>query len=174
MGSPQVEQLPSWGVSLKQTTKQVLIQKFPQIMAFIQQAKKFYPSFLYGYNKIPYRLGLTLFIVAGLCSCSSLKMPSLKASNLSFGSNVTPIRQIKPQQGKQTTTTVYVEGKVEKRVPLVKQWAYQINDSTDKIWVVTNQSNLEEGARVVIKGKVHYKSIPLAGKEFGEVYIEEE
>ncbi|WGV28699.1 hypothetical protein QI031_03410 [Halotia branconii CENA392] len=143
-------------------------------MAFIQQAKKFYPSFLYGYNKIPYRLGLTLFIVAGLCSCSSLKMPSLKASNLSFGSNVTPIRQIKPQQGKQTTTTVYVEGKVEKRVPLVKQWAYQINDSTDKIWVVTNQSNLEEGARVVIKGKVHYKSIPLAGKEFGEVYIEEE
>jgi hypothetical protein len=141
-------------------------------MAFIQQAKNFYPSFLYGYNKIPYRLGLILFLAAGVCSCSSLRMPSLKASNLSFGSNVTPIREIKPQQGKQTT--VYVEGKVEKRVPLVKQWAYQINDYTDTIWVVTNQSNLKEGERVVIKAKILYKSIPLAGKEFGEIYLEEE
>ncbi|MBW4556301.1 MAG: hypothetical protein KME59_10245 [Trichormus sp. ATA11-4-KO1] len=120
---------------------------------------------------IPYRLGITLLLVVGLYGCGFLTTPSLKASNLSIGSNVTPIREIKPETDKQAT--VYIQGKVEKQVPLVKQWAYQINDSTGKIWVVTNQPNLKEGQQVVIKGQVRFQSIPLAGQEFGEVYIEE-
>ncbi|YAF96727.1 MAG: hypothetical protein AB3A66_03365 [Nodularia sp. CChRGM 3473] len=125
----------------------------------------------YLYTIIPYRLGITLLLVVGLCSCGFLTTPSLKASNLSIGNNVTPIREIKPETDKQAT--VYIQGKVEKQVPLVKQWAYQINDSTGKIWVVTNQPNLKEGEQVVIKGHVRFQSIPLAGQEFGEVYIEE-
>ncbi|MBH8562229.1 hypothetical protein I8748_08575 [Nostoc sp. CENA67] len=138
----------------------------------MQQAKNFYLLFWDGYSIIPYRLGFTLFLIAGLCSCGSLNMLGFQASNFNFGSNVTPIREIKPQQNKQTT--VYIQGKVEKRVPLIKRWAYQINDTTGTIWVVTNQSNLKQGAKVVIKGKVCYQSIPLANQEFGEVYIEEE
>ncbi|RCJ42747.1 hypothetical protein A6770_07675 [Nostoc minutum NIES-26] len=138
----------------------------------MQQAKNFYISFWDRHGIIPYHLGLTLFVMGGLCSCGSLKMPGLKASNFSFGSNVTPIREIKPEQDKKAT--VYIQGKVEKRVPLVKKWVYQINDSTDKIWVVTNQSNLKQGMQVVIKGKIRYQSIPLANQEFGEVYLEEE
>ena len=138
----------------------------------MQQAKNFYLLFWDRYSIILYRLGLTLFLIAGLCSCGSLNLLGLNASNFRFGSNVTPIREIKPQQNKQTT--VYIQGKVEKRVPLVKRWVYQINDSTGRIWVVTKQSSLKEGAEVVIKGKVRYQSIPLANQEFGEVYIEEE
>lgn len=138
----------------------------------MQQAKNFYLLFWDRHRIILYPLGFSLFLIAGLCSCSSLKIPGFQASNFSFGSNVTPIREIKPQQNKQTT--VYIQGKVEKRVPLIKRWAYQINDSTGKIWVVTNQSNLKEGAEVVIKGKLRYQSIRLANQEFGEIYIEEE
>ncbi|BAZ47420.1 hypothetical protein NIES4103_00210 [Nostoc sp. NIES-4103] len=138
----------------------------------MQKAKNFYLLFWDRHRIIPYRLGFTLFVIAGLCSCGSLNVLGLKASNFSFGSNVTPIREIKPQQNKQTT--VYIQGKVEKRVPLIKRWAYQINDTTGKIWVVTNQSNLQQGAEVVFKGKVRYQSISLANQEFGEVYIEEE
>ncbi|MBH8574863.1 hypothetical protein I8752_17915 [Nostocaceae cyanobacterium CENA369] len=138
----------------------------------MQLSKDFYISFWYRYGIILYRWGLTLFCIGGLCSCASLKIPGLKAGNLSFGSNVTQIREIKPEQDKKAT--VYIQGKVEKQVPLVKKWAYQINDSTDKIWVVTNQSNLKQGTQVVIKGKVLYQSIPLANQEFGEVYLEEE
>ncbi|MEA5515601.1 hypothetical protein [Nodularia sp. UHCC 0506] len=120
---------------------------------------------------MPYRRGIALLLVAGLCSCSSLRTPSLKAGNFSIGSNVTLIQDIKPETDQEAT--VYVQGKVEKQVPLIKQWAYQINDSTGKIWVITNQPNLKEGEQVVIKGKIRYKSIPLADQEFGEVYIEE-
>ncbi|GAB1543402.1 hypothetical protein NUACC21_60760 [Scytonema sp. NUACC21] len=89
-----------------------------------------------------------------------------------IGTNITPIREIKPPR--EDDVTVYIQGQVEKKVPLLKQQAYQIKDSTGKMWVITNQTGLKEGDTVAIKGKIRYKSIPLAGKEYGEVYLEEE
>ena len=66
-----------------------------------------------------------------------------------------------------------MQGKVEKIAPLIQKKAYQINDSTGKIWVITNQGNFQVGEEVVLKGNVQYKSVPLAGKEYGEIYLEE-
>jgi len=165
---------------MKQATRQAMMRKFAQPVAFMQQAKIFSLSFLYGdsllnfckKSMVPYRLGLTCFLVVGLCSCGSLTSSGSSGMlPLKIGSNVTPIREIKAKQGNQAI--VYIQGKVEKQAPLMKQQAYQINDTTGKIWVVTNQTSLEEGAQVVIKGIVRYQSIPLAGKELGEVYLEE-
>ncbi len=138
----------------------------------MQQARNLFVSFLYGHSIVTYRLGLTFFLVVGLCSCGNLTSSGLSGNNLKIGTNITPIGEIKPEQDNQAI--VYIQGKVEKQAPLMKQWAYEINDSTGKIWVVTNQKNLGERSQVVIKGKVRYRSIPLAGKELGEVYLEEE
>ncbi|WP_373530340.1 hypothetical protein [Nostoc sp.] len=138
----------------------------------MQQARNLFVSFLYGHSIVTYRLGLTFFLVVGLCGCGGLTSSGLSGSNLKIGTNITPIGEIKPEQDNQAI--VYIQGKVEKQAPLMKQWAYEINDSTGKIWVVTNQKNLGERSQVVIKGKVRYQSIPLAGKELGEVYLEEE
>lgn len=124
-----------------------------------------------GMSLIPYRLGISLLLFPGICGCSSLTTPHFQAGNITIGSNVTLIQEIKPDTDQQTT--VYIQGKVEQQVPLLEQWAYQINDSTGKIWVITDQPNLQKGEQVVIRGKVRYKSIPLADQEFGEVYIEE-
>ncbi len=164
---------------MKLATRQAMMRKFAQPMAFMQQTKNFSLSFLYGDNWpdfckkfMPYRLGLTYFLVMGLYSCGITSSSSSGMLPLKIGTNVTPIREIKPKQNNQAI--VYIQGKVEKQAPLMKQQAYQINDSTGKIWVVTNQTGLKEGAQVVIKGKVRYQSIPLAGKELGEVYLEEE
>ncbi|WP_442938943.1 hypothetical protein [Nostoc sp.] len=143
-----------------------------KLVAFMEQTRNLSLSFLYGHSIVTYRLGLIFFLMVGLCSCSSLSSSGLSGVNLKIGTNVTPIREIKPKQDNQAT--VYIQGQVEKQAPLMKQWAYQISDSTGKIWVVTNQKNLGEGSQVVIKGKVRYRSIPLAGKELGEVYLEEE
>jgi hypothetical protein len=115
--------------------------------------------------------GLAFFLVVGICSCGNGKPGELNLKNLRIGANVTPIRAIKPVQDNQAT--VYIQGKVEKQAPLIKQRAYQIADSTGKIWVITTQSNLQVGQEVVLKGKVRYKSIPLAGQEYGEIYLEE-
>ena len=156
---------------IKLATKQAVKQKFAQSVAFMQQTRMSLP-FLYGHNIVSYRLGLIFLLVVGLCSCGSLTSSGLNGTNFTIGTNVTPIREIKPE--KDNKATVYIQGKVEKKAPLMKQWAYEISDSTGKIWVVTNQKNLDEGAQVVIKGKIRYRSIPLAGKELGEVYLEEE
>jgi hypothetical protein len=110
---------------------------------------------------------LTGLLLAGLVSCGNISQYGMSA----IGANVTPIRTLTKQQN---NSTVYVQGKVEKVVPLLQQRAYQINDSTGKIWVVTNQTGWREDEKVVVKGKLRYKSIPLAGKEFGEVYVEEQ
>ncbi len=127
----------------------------------MQQAKKF---------NVPYLWGLTFFLLAALSSCGYLGQSGLNGINF-MGVNVTPIRELKPQQDK---ATVYIQGKVDSSVPLVKRQAYQINDSTGKIWVITNQTGWKVGQQVVVKGKVSYQSIPLAGQEFGEIYLEEE
>ncbi|MGM3309270.1 hypothetical protein ACSQ6I_25385 [Anabaena sp. WFMT] len=141
------------------------MQKFSQSFAFRQQAKLTSMKSFYQ--------GLTVFLVLGLCSCGNGKPGELNLNNLRIGANVTPIQAIKPAQDNRTTT-VYIQGKVEKQAPLVKRQVYQIADSTGKIWVVTNQKNFQVGQDVVLKGKVKYKSIPLAGQEYGEIYLEEE
>jgi hypothetical protein len=114
---------------------------------------------------------IALLLLTGLCSCSSLTTSGLNADNLSIGKNITLIEQIKPATDK--PNIVYIRGKVERQVPLVNQWAYQIHDSTGKIWVITHQPHFQAGQEVLIRGKVNYKSIPLADQEFGEVYLEE-
>jgi hypothetical protein len=119
-----------------------------------------------------YRFLCNLLLLAGLFGCGSWTASDLKGSNFIFGSNVTPIKEIQTKPGNKAT--VYIQGKVEQQVPLMKQWAYQISDSTGKIWVITNQNNLQKGTQVVLKGKVRYKRILIAGQDFGEVYITEE
>ncbi|MBD2410083.1 hypothetical protein H6H01_05005 [Nostoc calcicola FACHB-3891] len=153
-------------------TEQAVKQKFAQSVAFMQQTRNSSIGFLYRQSIVIYRVGLAFFLVAGLSSCSNLPSSGLSGTGFKFGANVTPIGEIKPEQKNQAT--VYIQGKVEKQAPLMKQWAYQIDDTTGKIWVVTNQKSLPEGSEVVFKGKVRYRSIPLAGKELGEIYLEEE
>lgn len=138
----------------------------------MQQTRNLSLAFLYGRSIVLYRVGLAFFLAAGLYSCGNLPSSGLSGTSLKFGTNVTPIGDIKLKQKNQAT--VYIQGKVEKQAPLMKQWAYEVNDTTGKIWVVTNQKSLGEGSQVVFKGKVRYRSIPVGGKELGEIYLEEE
>ncbi|MEO0844722.1 MAG: hypothetical protein AAF063_38555, partial [Cyanobacteria bacterium J06643_5] len=50
---------------------------------------------------------------------------------------------------------------------------YEINDSTGKIWVLTNQKGWKVGERVVVKAIPQYQSIPMAGTDLGEIYLQE-
>lgn len=129
-------------------------------------------NFSLTHSILPYRLSLLLLLVWGLFSCGNVSQPGFNIGNLRLGSNITPISEIKPAQADKTT--VYVQGKVERQVPLLQRWAYQIDDSTGKVWVITSQNKLKLGEQAVIKGKIKYQSIPLAGKELGEIYIEED
>lgn len=113
--------------------------------------------------------GLCCSVITGLYACNNQANSGITFEKFKIAANVTPIQKISQ---KNQDTTIYIQGTVEKTAPLIKKIAYQINDSTGKIWVITNQRNLGIGEQVIFKGNVKYKSIPLDGKEYGEIYLE--
>lgn len=153
---------------MKTGIDQVRIQKLVQQVQQIALMQRLY----FFYNRsitVSARLGLTLFLLAGLLGCSHLSLYGLNT----IGVNITPIRRLQLQPPQDHNTTVYIKGKVEKQVSLLQQQAYQISDSTGKIWVLTRQSGgFQKGDQVVIQGQIRYKSIPIGGKDYGEVYLD--
>ena len=112
---------------------------------------------------------LSLIFVSALFSCGSLPL-----SQLNLGFNVATIGDV--QQKRQLDAEVYLRGKVENRAPFVGNAAYQLQDGTGSIWILTKQDLPKLGDEVLLKGGVRYKSITLkelAGKDLGEVYVEE-
>ncbi|MEO0834694.1 MAG: hypothetical protein AAFY16_01640 [Cyanobacteria bacterium J06642_3] len=69
--------------------------------------------------------------------------------------------------------TVSLTGKVVQVAPFVENAAYQIEDDTGKIWVVTTKAAPQPGAKIQIKGKIQYQSLPFAEQELGELYLVE-
>ena len=112
---------------------------------------------------------LSLVLASGFFSCGNLPL-----SQLNLGFNVASISDV--QEKRQVDSEVYLRGKVENRAPFVGNAAYQLQDGTGTIWVLTNQALPQLGDEVLLKGEVRYKSITLkelAGKDLGEVYVEE-
>ncbi|MEM6399889.1 MAG: hypothetical protein AAF757_06590 [Cyanobacteria bacterium P01_D01_bin.116] len=124
--------------------------------------KKVFPKFMVS-------LGLAPFLISGLLSCSNVNEYGMNA----IGANVTSIKELKPQKNDKNAP-VYVSGKVERKVPLLEEkQMYQINDSTGKIWVLTNQKGWKVGEKVVVKAIPQFQSIPMSGTDLGEVYLKE-
>jgi len=123
--------------------------------------KKVFPKFIV-------RLGLTPLLISGILSCNNVSEYGMNA----IGVNVTSISELKPQKSDKKAP-VYVQGKVERKVPLLEKQMYQINDSTGKIWVLTNQKGWKVGEKVVVKAIPQFQSIPMSGTELGEVYLKE-
>ncbi len=69
--------------------------------------------------------------------------------------------------------TIYVTGKVVHLAPFVDNAAYQIEDATGKIWIVTSQTSPQLGQQITIKGKIEYQSLPFAEQELGDLYLVE-
>lgn len=110
------------------------------------------------------RLGSATLLLGGLYGCGPL---AVLVGNVP----VTNIGEL--QQARDANSTVYLEGKVGSRAPFLGAGAYQLQDATGSIWVVSDRSLPAQGDAVKIKGNVTYQSIPVAGKELGEVYIKE-
>lgn len=123
------------------------------------QSKRFYITPFY------------FFLIGGLF-CVSLVQFGFSSIDFVSGTNVINIRDIKPKLD--NDATVYLQGKVTHRVPLLDWQMYQLQDASGKIWVLTNQKDLQLYDKVLIKGNVRYQSIPLAGKDLGEVYVQEQ
>ena len=144
-------------VYMKITTNQALMPRFANMVPTMQQVRECF------------RLGLAPLLLLGLLSCGNLGEYGMNA----IGVNVTSIRELKPQKNN-SNTPVYVQGKIARKVPLLEQQMYQIEDSTGKVWLLTNQKSWKVGDKVVVKASLRYQSIPMEGAELGELYLEEQ
>ena len=99
----------------------------------------------------------------------------------------------------QSTTTnqgseKILHGQITQVAPFLQGQSYQLTDETGEIWVVSRSvdlnlshltnndltnNNLNNSAEpkpvsVLVKGLIRYQSIPAGGKDWGEVYLEEQ
>jgi hypothetical protein len=115
-------------------------------------------------------LGLLAAIVTGCqvpTAVAEFSFPKL-LSQLS----VTSINQLQ-QSRPRVPTQVNLRGKVQKLVPLAGATAYQLQDSSGSIWVISpNRPNV--GDILLIRGQTRYEAIIVTGQDRGEVYIQEQ
>ena len=74
---------------------------------------------------------------------------------------------------KKIDKVVYLTGKVVHLAPFVDNAAYQLEDETGKVWVVTTKTPPQKGQKIRIKGRIEYQSLPFAERELGDFYLVE-
>ncbi|MGB7439753.1 MAG: hypothetical protein WA919_01680 [Coleofasciculaceae cyanobacterium] len=120
-----------------------------------------------------YILPLCLFLVGGgLIGCgnsASLDTHWVKVGGRSVA--VTKISDI--QNSKEADSQVYLVGQVTNKAPLLTAGAYEIQDTSGKIWVITDKPLPHVGEQVLLKGQLQFQSIPVGGQELGEIYVQE-
>ena len=117
------------------------------------------------------RLSLAAYFLVGIAGCGRALQSKEQLPRAGGQVNLTQIEQV--QHPQQTNTIVYLKGKAGQQAPFLGSSAYELQDATGTLWIVTKAMVPAKGTEVLIKGKVLYKSIPLAGQEAGEFYVEE-
>ncbi|MDJ1175148.1 hypothetical protein [Roseofilum capinflatum] len=110
---------------------------------------------------------ISLVLMASLWGCN-LESPSPFEFSLPSNS-ITPIESLSPT----ASETVYVQGRVVKVIPLLNRYAYQLEDDTGIVVVLTTGEVQEPaiGDSVKVRGQLRHQSIPIQGQELGEVYV---
>lgn len=118
-----------------------------------------------------YLIFFNLLLVSGLSGCDSLAQAS-NAINFGLGNSVVSISDAKSSQKQ---GIVRLQGQVAEIVPLMEPWqAYQLQDASGTVWVITSQPGLRKADNVSITGNLRYQSIPLDRQELGDFYVEEQ
>jgi len=115
---------------------------------------------------------LSMLLMAGVVGCSPLPQSGAGMLTLRPNVDVTNIQALQQQQ--KMDRVVYIRGNVVRQVPLIQKQAYEIQDRTGSIWIVTQKQAPKSGEAVLVKGKVRYQQISSGNKSLGEIYIEEQ
>jgi hypothetical protein len=79
--------------------------------------------------------------------------------------------QIGQLQQQEASKVVYLKGKVGDRAPFLGSGAYQLQDDTGTVWVVTKGTLPAKGDIVSIKGEAKYETISIGEQQAQEFYI---
>ncbi len=104
------------------------------------------------------RLGLTAMVLVGAFLVSACPKQET-------------ISRINADPGRYRNKEVGIAGTVTDSYGVLGNGAYEIDDGTGRIWVVTNRGVPSRGSRVGAKGKV-YTGLSWGGRSFGTVLQE--
>jgi hypothetical protein len=81
---------------------------------------------------------------------------------------ITDIGKVQPDS---RDSSIYLKGKVTAHAPLLSGGAYQLEDTTGKVWVLTQEKLPQQGTEIAIEGRVQYQDISIEQQSMGELYI---
>ena len=115
-------------------------------------------------NKITYCV-IIISLSINLIGCDVLTSGNLWHSKTSI-----PINAIAENNQNES---IYIMGKVIKLAPLLGNNAYQIQDDTGNIWVVTTANLPSVGQNIFIKCNIKSQTLSLINQELDELYLVE-
>ncbi len=110
-------------------------------------------------------LAIIISLNMNLISCDSLT-----SSNLLDRKETIPINAIADNKNHES---IYITGTVIKVAPLLGNNAYQVQDSTGTIWVITPANLPSLGQTILIKCNIKSQSVSLITQELDELYLVE-
>ncbi len=108
---------------------------------------------------------------ASITIVSLLLTGLLACEPVTFQKGLTQISDLEPDEIKDNE--IYLKGEVTQLAKFLDGGAYEIQDKTGNIWVITENALPEEGEQVLIRAQVKYESIPVGQLELGEAYVVE-
>jgi hypothetical protein len=114
--------------------------------------------------KLWQRSWFLLFLGIGLIGCNSTGNLNVALSN-PYGVQIGQLQQ------QEASKVVYLKGKVGDRAPFLGSGAYQLQDDTGTVWVVTKGTLPAKGDIVSIKGEAKYETISIGEQQAQEFYI---
>jgi hypothetical protein len=116
------------------------------------------------------RLSIILLLLLNIAGCGQFN----NFSRLPIAQNLLHTQISSLEIPKNIDSNVYLKGKVSDRSPFLEGGAYQLDDSTGKIWITTTNKLPSLETEVAIEGTVRYQSIPIENREWGELYMIQE
>jgi hypothetical protein len=68
---------------------------------------------------------------------------------------------------------IQIQGRVSQSAPFVQGGAYEVEDQTGKIWVITDKKLPVKGTEVLVEGQLNFHDLALGANNFGELFITE-
>ena len=69
---------------------------------------------------------------------------------------------------------IRIQGKVAQTAPFLNGGAYEIEDSTGSIWVITETTPPASGTEIQVAGQLKFHDLQLGSSNFGEIFISEQ
>jgi membrane protein implicated in regulation of membrane protease activity len=117
------------------------------------------------FQRILFKITILPLMIFGLISCNSLTVAIPVLNNPHNPHTTSQIEQQKPN------TEISLIGKVINVAPFLRGGAYQLEDNTGSIWVITEEDLPTKGEQIKIKGIIKQENIVIETQDFSEYYL---